>query len=139
MDCIVRGGRRESDTIERLSLSLPIKTEDQRVGWHHRLSVFEQTSGDGEGQGSLAAAVHGVCRVRHTRQKQPIKYSEASGTRPVLGGGCSDKGSGLGLEKPIKETFPPARRWALEAAGSQPAQGPVLPWALLCARPRLSR
>ena len=102
-------------------------------------SVFEQTSGDGKGQGSLAAAVHGVCRVRHTRQQQPIKYSEASGPRPVLGGGCSDKGSGLGLEKPIKETFPPARRWALEAAGSQPAQGPVLPWALLCARPRLSR
>ena len=32
------------------------KTEDEMVGWHHRLSghEFEQTPGDGEGQGSLA-------------------------------------------------------------------------------------
>ena len=31
-------------------------TEDETVGWHHRLSrhEFEQTSADGEGQGSLA-------------------------------------------------------------------------------------
>ena len=31
-------------------------TEDEMVGWHHRLSghEFEQTLGDGEGQGSLA-------------------------------------------------------------------------------------
>ena len=30
-------------------------TEDEMVGWHHRLSghEFEQTPGDGEGQGSL--------------------------------------------------------------------------------------
>ena len=31
-------------------------TEDEMVGWHHRFNghEFEQTSGDGEGQGSLA-------------------------------------------------------------------------------------
>ena len=31
-------------------------TEDEMVGWHHRLDghEFEQSSGDGEGQGSLA-------------------------------------------------------------------------------------
>ena len=31
-------------------------TEDKMVGWHHRLSghEFEQTQGDGEGQGGLA-------------------------------------------------------------------------------------
>ena len=31
-------------------------TEDEMVGWHHRLSghVFEKTPGDGDGQGSLA-------------------------------------------------------------------------------------
>ena len=31
-------------------------TEDERVGWHHRLNVheFEQAPGDGEGQRSLA-------------------------------------------------------------------------------------
>ena len=31
-------------------------TEDEMVGWHHRLNgcEFEQVLGDGEGQGSLA-------------------------------------------------------------------------------------
>ena len=31
-------------------------TEDEMVGWHHQLHghEFEQTLGDGEGQGSLA-------------------------------------------------------------------------------------
>ena len=31
-------------------------TEDEMVGWHHQLNgyEFEQTPGDGEGQGSLA-------------------------------------------------------------------------------------
>ena len=31
-------------------------TEDEMVGWHHQLKgpEFEQTLGDGEGQGSLA-------------------------------------------------------------------------------------
>ena len=31
-------------------------TEDEMVGWHHRLNGhgFEQTLGDGEGQGCLA-------------------------------------------------------------------------------------
>ena len=31
-------------------------TEDEMVGWHHRLHghEFEQTTGDGEGQGNLA-------------------------------------------------------------------------------------
>ena len=31
-------------------------TEDEMFGWHHRLNghEFEQTPGDGEGQGSLA-------------------------------------------------------------------------------------
>ena len=31
-------------------------TEDETVGWHHRLDghEFEQAPGDGEGQGSLA-------------------------------------------------------------------------------------
>jgi len=28
-------------------------TEDEMVGWHHRLSVLEQALGDGEGQRSL--------------------------------------------------------------------------------------
>ena len=37
-------------------------TEDEMVGWHHRLSghEFEQTPGDSEGQGAWHAAVHRV-------------------------------------------------------------------------------
>ena len=37
-------------------------TEDEMIGWHHRLNghEFEQTPGDSEGQGSLDAAVHAV-------------------------------------------------------------------------------
>ena len=38
--------------------------EDEMVGWHHRLNgqEFEQTPGDGEGQGSLVSAVHRVAK-----------------------------------------------------------------------------
>ena len=36
------------------------------VAWHHRLNghEFEQALGDGEGQGSLAAEIHGVTKSR---------------------------------------------------------------------------
>ena len=36
-------------------------TKDEMVGWHHRLDghEFEQTPGDGEGQGSLACCSPG--------------------------------------------------------------------------------
>ena len=39
-------------------------TEDEMVGWLHWLNghEFEQAPGDGEGQGSLTAVVHGVSR-----------------------------------------------------------------------------
>ena len=35
-------------------------TEDEMVGWHHLLNghEFEQTPGDGEGQGSLECCGH---------------------------------------------------------------------------------
>ena len=37
-------------------------TEDEMVGWHHRLDEhgFGWTAGVGDGQGGLAAVVHGV-------------------------------------------------------------------------------
>ena len=40
-------------------------TEDEMVGWHHRLNGHEceQTLGDGKGQGSLKSM--GLKRVRH--------------------------------------------------------------------------
>ena len=43
-----------------------VTTEDEMVGWHHRLNrhEFEQIPGNGEGQGSLASAVHGVANSR---------------------------------------------------------------------------
>ena len=39
-------------------------TEEKMVVRHHRLNgcEFEQAPGDGEGQGSLGAAVHGVTK-----------------------------------------------------------------------------
>ena len=42
-------------------------TEDEMVGWHHRLNghEFEQTQGDGEGQGSLACCSRWGHRIRH--------------------------------------------------------------------------
>ena len=41
-------------------------TEDEVVGWHHRLDghEFEQAPGVGDGQGGLRAAVHGVTKSR---------------------------------------------------------------------------
>ena len=39
-------------------------TEDEKVGWHHQLNglEFEQTQGDGEGQGSLACCSPWGCK-----------------------------------------------------------------------------
>ena len=39
-------------------------TEDEMVGWHHRLDghEFEWTPGNGDGQGGLAYAIHGVTK-----------------------------------------------------------------------------
>ena len=50
-------------------------TEDEMVGWDHRLNghEFEQALGDGKGQGSLACCSPWGCRVRHdwaTEQQQ---------------------------------------------------------------------
>ena len=39
-------------------------TDDEMVGWHHRLDgrEFEQAPGVGDGQGSLVCEVHGVAK-----------------------------------------------------------------------------
>ena len=41
-------------------------TEDEMVGWHHRLDghEFEQTPGDSEGQGTLVCCSPWGCRIR---------------------------------------------------------------------------
>ena len=45
-------------------------TEDKIVGWHHQISghEFEQTSGDSEGQGSLACCSSWVRKESDTAQ-----------------------------------------------------------------------
>ena len=43
-------------------------TENEMVGWHHQLDrhEFEQTLGDGEGQGSLVCRSPWGCKQLHT-------------------------------------------------------------------------
>ena len=46
-------------------------TEDEMVGWHHRLKgcEFEQTPGDGEGQGSLVCCSPWGCKELDTTER----------------------------------------------------------------------
>ena len=46
-------------------------TEDEMVGWHHRLNgrEFEQTPGDGEGQGSLVRCSPWSCKESDTTEQ----------------------------------------------------------------------
>ena len=46
-------------------------TEDEMVGWHHRLNghEFEQTLGDGEGQGRLACCSSWECKESDTTER----------------------------------------------------------------------
>ena len=46
--------------------------EDEMVGWHHRLNgpEFEQSLGDGEGQGSLACCSPWGCKELDTNEQQ---------------------------------------------------------------------
>ena len=42
-------------------------TEDEMVGWHHKLYgyEFEQAPGNGDGQGDLVCCIPWDCKVRH--------------------------------------------------------------------------
>ena len=46
-------------------------TEDEMVGWHHRLNEheFEQTLGDSGGQKAWRATVHGIAESDTTQQQ----------------------------------------------------------------------
>ena len=46
-------------------------TENEMVGWHHRLNghEFEQTPGDGERQGSLACCSPWGCKEQDTAEQ----------------------------------------------------------------------
>ena len=49
-------------------------TEDEMVGWHHRLNghAFEQTPGDDEGQDVWCATVHGSLRHQHNSSEPRV-------------------------------------------------------------------
>ena len=53
-------------------------TKDEMVGWHHQLNghEFEQAPGDGEGQGSLGAAICGFAESDMTKQLNNRKEIE---------------------------------------------------------------
>ena len=55
---------KDPDTWKDLRQEEKGMTEDEMVGWHHRCNglEFEKTLGDGEGQGTWPAAVHGVAK-----------------------------------------------------------------------------
>ena len=46
-------------------------TEDEIVGWHHRLNghEFDQTPGDGDGQGSLVCCSPLGCKESDTTER----------------------------------------------------------------------
>ena len=57
-------------------------TEDEMVGWHHRLNrhEFEQALGDGEGQGSLVC-----CRPRGGKESDATEQPNSSNINtPVI-------------------------------------------------------
>ena len=62
---------------ERLKLEEKGITEDEMVGWHHQLSghKFEQASGDGEGQGSLACYSPSGCKDFYMTETEQQKGS----------------------------------------------------------------
>ena len=84
-------------------------TEIELVGWHHRLigHEFEQELGDGEGQGSWHATVHGVT-------KSQTRLSDRTTTIPTL------QIRELRPSEVISQG-PAARKWASW----------ILPWASL--------
>ena len=54
--------RKDPDAEKDWRQEMKRMAEDEMVGWHHRLSGhdFEQSPGDGEGQGSLACCSYGI-------------------------------------------------------------------------------
>ena len=62
-------------------------TEDEMVGWHHRLNghEFEQTPGDSEGQGGLACC--SLWGRKESDTTEPLSNNENADTRCRVGVG----------------------------------------------------
>ena len=60
-------------------------TEDEMVGWHHRLNghEFEQTPGDGKGQGAWHAAVLSANIIKMSLLFSPKLLINMLPTEPV--------------------------------------------------------
>ena len=63
-------------------------TENEMVGWHHQLNgrEFEQTPGDGEGQGSLACCSPWSCKESDMTEQLKDNFKEQEDWE----GGCCD-------------------------------------------------
>ena len=73
-------------------------TEDEMVGWHHRLNghEFEQTLGDGERQGSLACCSPWGCRESDTNEQLNNGTTTTGFVSPRHGGSSQTRGRTLG-------------------------------------------
>jgi len=64
------------------------------VGWHHQLSAqgFEQTLGNGEGQGSLLHCSPWGCKERETTERLNNSKGQRGKTLPLFVKRLRDKG-----------------------------------------------
>ena len=78
---------KDSDTRQDWRQEEKGRTEDEMVGWHHWLDghEYEQTPGDGEGQGSLAGYSPWV-RVRHNW----LNWTELFGPSSLISTGLTN-------------------------------------------------
>ena len=97
---------------------LPWVTEDELVGWHHRVNgqESEQTPGDGEGQGSLACGSPWGCKELDTTERlsnnswphssitraSPNTEPEALSALGSAGRGRGGGGAGAGIKILLK-------------------------------------
>ena len=90
-------------------------TEDEMVGWHHRLNRhgYEQTPGVGDGQGSPACRgpwgrrVREAWRLEDGRHRQGVRLPPAAGWSGGLGGARRPRAPVLPGPAPAPAAWPP--------------------------------
>ena len=87
-------------------------TEDEMVGWHHRLNghEFEQAPGVGDGQGSLACCHPRVRKESHTAER--LNWTERISCRPwgLIWWGAMCVALGHVLKEPLSSSWQLIRR-----------------------------